>query len=249
MNTPLDHDREDLRYAEYALGVLDAAARAQVECEIESDPRAAAEVARWQGYFSPLAEDIPPSAPPDYVRARLRDELGLASAPLSAAGAPRRDPQPRRSWWDSLALWRWMVLSASAVAAACAIALLIRPSAPGPSVAAPSYMVARILQDNGLPGWIATMDPKHARMTVVPAAPNAIAAGRAPELWLIPEGGKPIALGVIPRDQAATMTLRPDELAQLNAHALLAVSVEPPGGSPTGQPTGPVIAKGTISAA
>ena len=31
--------------------------------------------------------------------------------------------------------------------------------------------------------------------------------------------------------------------------AALAVSVEPPGGSPTGQPTGPVIAKGTIGAA
>jgi anti-sigma-K factor RskA len=38
-------------------------------------------------------------------------------------------------------------------------------------------------------------------------------------------------------------------LARLGPTAALAVSVEPAGGSPTGQPTGPVIAKGAIGAA
>jgi hypothetical protein len=38
-------------------------------------------------------------------------------------------------------------------------------------------------------------------------------------------------------------------LARLGPTAALAVSVEPVGGSPTGQPTGPVIAKGAIGAA
>jgi len=38
-------------------------------------------------------------------------------------------------------------------------------------------------------------------------------------------------------------------VARLGPTALLAVSVEPPGGSPTGQPTGPVIAKGAIGGA
>ncbi|TAN00659.1 MAG: hypothetical protein EPN40_03600, partial [Rhodanobacteraceae bacterium] len=37
-------------------------------------------------------------------------------------------------------------------------------------------------------------------------------------------------------------------VARLDPTAALAVSVEPPGGSPTGQPTGPVIAKGAIGA-
>jgi len=51
MNTPRDdedcEDRKDPCYAEYSLGVLDADARAAVEREIESDPQAAAEHARW----------------------------------------------------------------------------------------------------------------------------------------------------------------------------------------------------------
>jgi len=243
VNTTLDHDHEDLRHAEYVLGVLDADARADVERELRDDPRAVGEVALWQRYLLPLAEDIAPITPPAYVWARLQDALGLASVHA------REPPRSRASWWNDLALWRWIGIGASAVAAACIIALLVRPQSPQVPATATSYMVARIEQDNGLPGWTVTMDPARARLVVVPAAPNAIAAGRAPELWLIPKGGKPIAIGVFARDKATSLSLRPDLLASLNVDALLAVSSEPPGGSPTGQPTGPVIGKGAISGA
>jgi anti-sigma-K factor RskA len=36
-------------------------------------------------------------------------------------------------------------------------------------------------------------------------------------------------------------------LPKVNSEAILAVSLEPPGGSPTGQPTGPVIANGKLA--
>src|SRR6185437_1438455 len=121
--------------------------------------------------------------------------------------------------------------------------------APLPTTAAVAYMASTIKQDNGTTGWTATMDLQHARMVVVPAAPATLAQGRAPELWLIPAGQKPIAVGMISRDQPTTLALAPALLAQLGPTAALAVSVEPPGGSPTGQPTGPVIAKGAIGAA
>jgi len=86
-------------------------------------------------------------------------------------------------------------------------------------------------------------------MVVVPATPIAFEAGRAPELWLIPAGGKPISVGMIALDKPTTLTLDPVLLARLGVGAALAVSVEPLGGSPTGQPTGAVIAKGAIGAA
>jgi anti-sigma-K factor RskA len=108
-------------------------------------------------------------------------------------------------------------------------------------------MVSAIQQDNGITGWTATMDLQHGRMIVVPAAPAAFAQGRAPELWLIPAGQKPISVGMITPDKPTTLKLDPALLARLGPTALLAVSVEPVGGSPTGQPTGPVIAKGAIS--
>ncbi|MBD8900228.1 anti-sigma factor [Rhodanobacter sp. DHG33] len=241
MNTPTDHDRDDLRYAEYVLGVLDADARAAVEREIHDNPQAAAAVALWQRHLLPLSEDIPAVAPADYVWARLQSGLGLA--PDIPAPAPAR-----RRLWDSLPLWRWLGIGASMLAAACLVMLFSTPL-PAPITVGAQYMVSSIQQDNGITGWTAAMDIQHAQMVVVPATPAAIAGDRSPELWLIPPGGKPMPLGVIARDKPTTVKLRPDQLANLTAKALLAVSVEPAGGSPTGQPTGPVVAKGPISGA
>lgn len=84
---------------------------------------------------------------------------------------------------------------------------------------------------------------------VVPGTPVAFEADRAPELWLIPAGGKPISAGMIALDHPTTLTLEPMLAAKLGPTAALAVSVEPLGGSPIGQPTGAVIAKGAINAA
>jgi len=239
MNTPADHDHDDLRYAEYVLGVLDADTRAAVEREILDNPQAAAAVALWQRHLLPLSEDIPAVAPADYVWVRLQSSLGLTrDIPAPAL--------PRQRLWDSLPLWRWMGIGASVLAAACLVMLFTTPRPSPPNVNA-HYMVSSIQQDNGITGWTAAMDIQHAQMVVVPATPAAIAGDRSPELWLIPPGGKPIALGVIARDKPTTVKLRPDLLANLSAKALLAVSVEPAGGSPTGQPTGPVVAKGAIS--
>ena len=66
----------------------------------------------------------------------------------------------------------------------------------------------------------------------------------AHELWVIPSGGKPRSLGTMPAARQMHMRLA-DALAELMRQgATIAISVEPPGGSPTGAPTGPVIASG-----
>lgn len=241
MNTPADHRDDDLRHAEYVLGVLDAAARAAVEREIRDDPQAAAAVAAWQRRLAPLADEVEASTPAPYVWARIHDALQLA-----APAAPR----PRPSLWNNLHLWRWLGLGASVVAAASVVVMLVQPHrAAVPTTTRAGYMAAAIEQDNGVTGWTATMDLQHARMIVVPATPVALAPGRTPQLWLIPPGEKPISLGVIARDRPTSIALRADLLARLDTRALLAVSVEPSGGSPTGQPTGPVVAKGAIGGA
>ena len=72
-------------------------------------------------------------------------------------------------------------------------------------------------------------------------------ATRVPELWLIPADGKPRPVGLLHADQTVTLTLPPDLAVFAKNNAVLAVSLEPPGGSPTGQPTGPVIATGKLT--
>ncbi|QEE25334.1 anti-sigma factor [Rhodanobacter glycinis] len=246
MNTPIDDNNHNLRYAEYVLGVLDADARAEVAHEMLASDEVATAVALWQSRLLPLTESIEDVAPAPYVWARIHDALKLD---VSASTPARAAPRPRL--WDNLALWHWLGLGASAVAVALllVVALPRHANVTSPSATSVAYMASTIKQDNGATGWTATMDLQHSRMIVVPAAPQALAQGKAPELWLIPAGQKPIAVGMISREQPTTLALAPALLKQLGATAALAVSVEPPGGSPTGQPTGPVIAKGAIGAA
>jgi anti-sigma-K factor RskA len=239
MNTSADDGNDELRYAEYVLGVLDADARAAVAHEVATTSEAAVAVTLWQRRLMPLADEIDGSTPAPYVWARIQDTLQLAT--------PDRT-QPRKGLWDNLQLWRWLGIGASAVAVALLVVSLPR-TARTPTVVSVGYMASTIQQDNGSTGWTATMDLEHARMVVVPAMPVAFAEGHAPELWLIPAGGKPISVGMIARDRPVTLAIDPTLLAQLGPTAALAVSVEPIGGSPTGQPTGPVIAKGAISVA
>lgn len=242
MNTPIDDGNTHLRYAEYVLGLLDADTRAEVEREMMASDAVATTVALWQRRLLPLGEEIASSEPPAYVWHRILSQLGLDTPPH----AERSGPAPTRTLrlWENLRFWHWLGLGTSVLAAACLVLLLLPSRQPIAPTA--TYMASAIAQTNGQVGWTATVDVGHARMIVVPAKPQAIAAGRAPELWLIPAGQKPIAVGMIGGGAPTTLILDPALLAKLGPSAALAVSVEPPGGSPTGQPTGPVIATGSI---
>lgn len=244
MNSPVDDGNHNLRYAEYVLGVLDADTRAEVAREVTISDEAATAVALWQRRLLPLADAIVEVAPAPYVWARIHDALQLE--------APARAPSQvqRKGLWNNLALWHWLGIGASVVAVALLVVVNLPRQSSAPVEAVASYMAATIQQDNGSTGWTATLDPQRRRMVVVPATPIAFEAGRAPELWLIPAGGKPIAVGMISLDKPTTLTLDAALLARIGGStALLAVSVEPLGGSPTGQPTGAVIAKGAIGVA
>ena len=69
-------------------------------------------------------------------------------------------------------------------------------------------------------------------------------ASRSLELWALPPGGKPKSLGVLASTERETLKLVAVADQTLGDVPALAVSLEPPGGSPTGQPTGPVLYTG-----
>jgi anti-sigma-K factor RskA len=68
-------------------------------------------------------------------------------------------------------------------------------------------------------------------------------AGRSLELWALPRGAQPRSLGLV-SDQKAILRLAAAADQSLGDVPALAVSLEPQGGSPTGQPTGPVLYMG-----
>jgi len=230
MSDAIDHSdlpADEWLAAEYALGVLAGAERADAARRVAREPPFAALVAQWEARFAPWAGEIDEVAPPPQVWDRIADAL--------PAAAPARP-----SLWQSLALWRGATFATGALAAACIAALIYAGSA-----VRQQPLVASI-DGGGHRHFVATLDPGRDTIAVMPAAFSADAT-RVPELWLIPPDGRPRPVGLLRADQTVTLTLPPALAALANSNATLAVSLEPPGGSPTGAPTGPVIASGKLT--
>jgi len=218
---------DDLLAAEYVLGVLERADRATAARRIERDRVFARLVADWETRLAPWAEEIAPVAPPAAVWDRIAAALPAQKA--SSVG-----------WWQSLSFWRGLTAATGALAAASIAALVYFGTLPSQ----PPLMAA--IEGGGQRQFVATIDVRRGSIAVVPAA-YAADASRVPELWLIPADGKPRAVGLLRADQSVTLVLPADLASLARSNAVLAVSLEPPGGSPTGAPTGPVIAQGKLT--
>jgi anti-sigma-K factor RskA len=134
-------------------------------------------------------------------------------------------------------------LSTSALAAACLAALIYVGAVAPPG----APLVAKLDAEGGQTGFVAAVS-SGGNLTIVPAALLSAQEQKALELWLIPAGEKPHSLGLIDPSRPVTINVPKDLLSKVNREAVLAVSLEPLGGSPTGQPTGPVIANGKLAA-
>jgi anti-sigma-K factor RskA len=140
--------------------------------------------------------------------------------------------------------WSWTrFLGGAVTATALVLALLFWSGPPG---TAPALTAEIAAEDRSLV-YAVRFEPAQDRLEVT-RTDGAPAEGRVHELWLIAEGAPgPVSLGVLPADGRAILEL-PEALAATVAGGTLAVSDEPPGGSPTGQPTGAVLALATLSA-
>ncbi|WDM68837.1 MULTISPECIES: anti-sigma factor [Xanthomonas] len=271
MSTSLPIDQEpprDVLAGEYVLGLLGADERLAAEQRIATDAPFAQAVLQWQDHLAPLLEEIAAVTPPDQVWARVRQTLGF-DAPLRAVptAAPASTGTPAAPLWNNLRFWRWASAGGLATAAACVLALLnlrtapapVQPPRETPLVQAPATppaattptttgiaMTSTLATADGRPGYVALMDADKRTITVTPLDRTAT-ADKVPELWLITPDGKAHSMGTFD-DQRARRTQIPDQLMpMLGNEAILAVTLEPPGGAPGGVATGTVVAKGGIS--
>ncbi|WP_407635523.1 anti-sigma factor [Marinobacter gelidimuriae] len=119
--------------------------------------------------------------------------------------------------------------------------LLIQPSPETPQMQLSGAIVQAGISD---PLWLVS-ETGHNNLlklrSVAANAANAAEADKDYELWIVPEDGQPLSLGVIPVGGVHQVTLTDAHRQALSQSRTLAISLEPLGGSPTGAPTGPIL--------
>ncbi|OAN76641.1 hypothetical protein A8B78_02855 [Jannaschia sp. EhC01] len=228
MTHPTDISPDDNALAaEYALGLLSPEEVTAFEARLRTDTSLFALVAAWQSEFAALAEaEVAPVAPPSALQSRIEATLFT-------------DKRPRT--WSSLAIWRGLALAGFASSLALAGILFFGPMS---TVDPQPAFVAQLAPITGDAQFVALYDPDAATLRVQQAA-GTPALDRVQELWLIAGDAAPVSLGLLAEDGTTTISIAED-LRTLLTQAVLAVSDEPPGGSPTGAPTGDVLAAGPV---
>jgi len=223
--------------AELALGTLEGDELAAAEALAKREPAFALLVADWQLRLAPLAEAVTPIPPPDYLLARIEQTLPGAGL---AGGAPDSSGNLAAGLLRRLTAWRWIAAGLAVATVALAV-LAARPDLIHPPAA--ERFVAVLGEGEQQPRFLVTVDLSAKQVSVVAVQGVQAPAGDL-ELWLVRQETPPRSLGLIPSQGQVRLDLQ--ATPALLSGGLLAVSQEPKGGSPTGQPTGPVVFTGPL---
>ncbi|GAC1041485.1 anti-sigma factor [Rhizobium sp. No.120] len=222
--------RDEVLAGEYVLGVLSLEDRQKVERRMRSDRQFAAIVSRWEQNLSEFNEEYETVTPSSSVYPKIEKRI-FGDVAFGA------------QLWNSLLIWRSVAFGSLFLAAGVLVFAITNEGVPRGTSG--KQLTASLSGQNSPITLLANYDAANGRLKVTP-----VAAGKPEEksleLWLIRGSDPAEALGVLPQGGDGEIILPSELHAKLTEGAIIAVSVEPFGGSPTGKPTGDVVASGTI---
>jgi anti-sigma-K factor RskA len=232
----IDADDIDGLAGEYVLGTLDAGERASVAARRSREPALNAAIQSWERRLAALSEAVPAVTPPSGLLPKIEARLdGVDVAP--AGSATILDLRRRVS------RWRTAAAIASALAATLALTIGIREFAPKQPA---QNLVAILQKDAASPAFLVTVNVDNRVMTVRPVSAKP-EAGKSHELWIIHDSlGKPKSLGIVDDPAQAVKPELTNYKSDVIQSSTYAITLEPEGGSPSGDPTGPVVFSGKM---
>ncbi|BED91073.1 hypothetical protein PspMM1_35410 [Pseudoalteromonas sp. MM1] len=203
--------------AQYVLGTLKGLARKRFQRLMLSLPQAREATVMWEQNLNDLASAITPQAPSAHVWQHILDKI------------ENNSPQAKTVIKPAPSLWRtWSFIAT----AACIILafLIIQPT----TQLQDSQQIALVQNQNKQSLWFINVNEQ---VLSVKASTKLVAqTDKDYELWMILKGqDAPISLGLLPK-QGEKLLIKDTRFNAQNI-ALLAVSLEPLGGSPNGSPT------------
>jgi anti-sigma-K factor RskA len=221
------HRQLDALIGEYMLGALRGGARRKFERALREEPAVALRLRTLQQEFTPNYSERIAETPSAGGWQRLERELNLA--------------QYRAPWYSRVSFLRAWAVGVTAALLLSLSLLTLRTSTE--TTLTP---IAQLAMKGAAPSVVAAVSADRRTLELRAARPIVAGPLQSYELWVIPEGGAPLSLAVLGQLDG-TLTVPEGHRGQLRKGALLAITVEPAGGSPTGGPTGPVILSGAIS--
>ena len=225
MTTELD-DRADA----FVLGLLDERTEMELDAALADDADWASAVAQARDRLLPLdlaAEELPGAANLwDGIAARL--DTAEAEPVIAPAPIPANIAQPPRRWIP--------------VGIAASIGILAGAVLGSMWFTADPVVIAVLVDDAGNPtAVVEDFGASDARIRFV--AGVEVPEGRQMQVWTLPSVDMgPVSLGLLSGPGRAD--LNPPRLPTPADGQLYEITLEPLGGSPTGKPTGEILAKG-----
>lgn len=236
----LSSPERDALAGEYVLGLLDGTECAAIERRLDTDRDFAASVERWRLHFFALDSTAAPTPPSPGLWGRIEAGLSTAAAPARAVSSSAPETSRFTDWWNSLFVWRGAAFAGALATVLLAVGLF---GALDRARRQPLMVAVLLTEGNAAAAVVNTF--ADGRVEMLPLQSIDVPAGKALEIWTLWDRAVgPRSVGLI--DRARSTPLRLDNLPLGNGQ-LFEITLEPASGSPTGRPTGPIIAKGTTS--
>ncbi len=214
---------DDACVGEYALGVMPYAERLRFTADLKNDRALQMRLANWDENFAPMTGALTDLAPPPMLLSQIEKRLFPVARPVSL--------------FQRLGFWQ----AATALGFAALAAVVIMPQLlPAPIETAPLVAVIQgetIVVSASYNSVDGTLNVSRKRGTE--------AANEDFELWVIAANNAPVSVGVL-QSGKTTIIKVPEALKAIIAGSTLAITNEPDGGSPTGQPTGTILGTGLV---
>lgn len=227
-------DLIELLAQRFVLGTQRGAARQRFAALAKARPNVRRAIGYWESRLTPLAWALEPVKPSDLAWQRVCRDLRIDRAPSGPPASGKRWP---------------------AIAAVLALVAIIAGGGWWRAVTRPpetvtktviervpeAVSVAVVSSADGRPLWLTRIAPASRELTVRVVNDVERRPDNDYELWALTDAGIPVSLGILPQSGRSAVSLDDDAIAALSTSSTLAVSLEPPGGSPQATPTGPVL--------
>ncbi|WP_417331125.1 anti-sigma factor domain-containing protein [Halomonas cupida] len=234
-----EHDDLDMLAAEFVLGTLDSRERALVEQRRQQEPELEALIELWQQRLAPLGDEVQDIAPGPGLLARIEQRIETLENDTQQPTTSTLEEDNRVvALHKRLRFWQWstgLTSAAALVLVGVLLAQILQPSTP-------QSFVAVFQQNDQQPAFMLTVDLESRQLQVQAVTAEPL-SGQSYQLWIKEPslGPKPHSVGVLTDEMRLQSTALQEYDPDLLRNATFGISVEPEGGSPTGQPTGPAI--------